>query len=459
MAATNGLVFRRRLRQRAKASEPVEEGKAATATSMRRSRDRAAAPTTAKSVARMAQTRRVHARQRFRRRRGCESSSVASPVPTPPSLADDLASLSATYPQLAFPLELAAPHPYRSRACCGAAAATITGGAAAAPTARRCASPTSAVRMAEGGVASARQRDLRGRPQRRRGARIGNCGSKVFAFMVDEWVVARSPHLLFVELAINDGDTLLESGGDDHSLGCALEGLLRRVREALPACEVVVLLMFVRDDLPLHARTGSKAWSDNSDAAAAAAYHEAVPALHAAVAAHYGLPCIDLVPLFSTRCRPPRAHRLSRRLPPHRGRRRPRRRRRLPLPQRSLRRRRRRRPLAPLPAPLRRRVAAGRARRVSDRSSRASTCNRRQPTPRRRGGGCSRARPARRRPAQPTSRARGSSRTPATSPRSTSRARASTLTMVGPDSGTVVCDVDGGRWSARRCLLDRWAYF
>ena len=30
-------------------------------------------------------------------------------MPTPPSLADDLASLSASYPQLAFPLEMAAP--------------------------------------------------------------------------------------------------------------------------------------------------------------------------------------------------------------------------------------------------------------------------------------------------------------------------------------------------------------
>ena len=31
------------------------------------------------------------------------------PVPTPPSLADGLASLSATYPQLAIPLALAQP--------------------------------------------------------------------------------------------------------------------------------------------------------------------------------------------------------------------------------------------------------------------------------------------------------------------------------------------------------------
>uniref|UniRef100_A0A7S0NNL2 SGNH hydrolase-type esterase domain-containing protein n=1 Tax=Calcidiscus leptoporus TaxID=127549 RepID=A0A7S0NNL2_9EUKA len=86
----------------------------------------------------------------------------------------------------------------------------------------------------------------------------GNCGSKVLAFMVAEWVVARRPHLVIVELAINDGDTLLETE-DSDSLGAALEGIVRHVRDALPTCELCVLCMFVRDDLPLHRRTGSKA--------------------------------------------------------------------------------------------------------------------------------------------------------------------------------------------------------
>ena len=46
----------------------------------------------------------------------------------------------------------------------------------------------------------------------------GNCGSKVLAYMVSEWVVSRRPHLVFIELAINDGDTLLETN-DPDSLG------------------------------------------------------------------------------------------------------------------------------------------------------------------------------------------------------------------------------------------------
>lgn len=29
--------------------------------------------------------------------------------------------------------------------------------------------------------------------------------------MVSDWVIARRPHLVFIELAINDGDQLLET--------------------------------------------------------------------------------------------------------------------------------------------------------------------------------------------------------------------------------------------------------
>lgn len=35
-----------------------------------------------------------------------------------------------------------------------------------------------------------------------------------------------------------------------------------------------MLHMFVRDDLPLHLRSGTKAWADNDDAAAALTYLE-----------------------------------------------------------------------------------------------------------------------------------------------------------------------------------------
>jgi len=130
-------------------------------------------------------------------------------------------------------------------------------------------------------------------------------------------VVSRRPQLVFIELAINDGDTrcsrrsrhaapgacgdpsrnlpagdtLLETG-DADGIGSALEGIVRHVRDALPRSEICLLYMYVRDDLPLHLRTGSKAWADNTDAAAAATYTAAIPRLHDGVADRYGLPSI-----------------------------------------------------------------------------------------------------------------------------------------------------------------------
>ena len=125
----------------------------------------------------------------------------------------------------------------------------------------------------------------------------GNCGSKVLAFMVSDWVVRRRPHLVLIELAINDGDTLLETE-DESSLGSAVEGIVRYVRDALPAAEICMLHMFVRDDLPLSQRSGSKAWAENDDAHAAATYSARIPRLHGRVCARYGAPSIDLNPLM-----------------------------------------------------------------------------------------------------------------------------------------------------------------
>jgi lysophospholipase L1-like esterase len=126
----------------------------------------------------------------------------------------------------------------------------------------------------------------------------GNCGSKVLAFMVADWVVSRRPDLVVVELAINDGDTLLETD-DAEGVGSALEGIVRHVRDALPGTELVLLYMFVRDDLPRQQRTGSKAWTDNDDAAAADTYHERVPRLHDRVAERYGVPSLGLSPMMA----------------------------------------------------------------------------------------------------------------------------------------------------------------
>ena len=115
--------------------------------------------------------------------------------------------------------------------------------------------------------------------------------------MVADWVVAHRPHLVVIELAINDGDTLLETE-EPASIGAALEGIVRHIRDALPHTELCLLCMFVRDDLPLHLRTGSKAWADNDDASAAATYHKRIPQLHGRVCERYGIPTLHLSPLM-----------------------------------------------------------------------------------------------------------------------------------------------------------------
>ncbi len=126
----------------------------------------------------------------------------------------------------------------------------------------------------------------------------GNSGSKVLSFVVSDWVVAKRPNLVFVELAINDGDTLLETE-DATGVARAFEGILRQIRAECTTCAVCVLLMYVRGDMPLEQRTGSMAWRENTAVNAAEAYHTAVPAIHQRVAAHYGAPCINLIPLMA----------------------------------------------------------------------------------------------------------------------------------------------------------------
>lgn len=85
----------------------------------------------------------------------------------------------------------------------------------------------------------------------------GNAGSKLLSFLVRDWVISRRPDLLFIEFVINDGDTLLETD-DETAVGAAHEGIVRHVRCALPECEICLVSMFVRDDLPLKLRTGAK---------------------------------------------------------------------------------------------------------------------------------------------------------------------------------------------------------
>lgn len=123
---------------------------------------------------------------------------------------------------------------------------------------------------------------------------VGNVGSKVMAFLTDEWMTEHSPDVVFIETVVNDGDSLLEDG-EPEAVRRALEGVVRRLRTKLPEVEIVFVYMLLRDDIPAQRRTGTKAWADGCVRGAAAVYHRDAVAIHDAVADHYGCPSISLI--------------------------------------------------------------------------------------------------------------------------------------------------------------------
>lgn len=130
-------------------------------------------------------------------------------------------------------------------------------------------------------------------------AYCGNCNSKLLAFMVEDWVVKKRPDMLFIEVCINDADTILELGEEGaRDVRRALEGILRQVRAALPDCDIVFVEMYIREEVARRKRTGTKAWVETDDRAkAAAVYHKQVPQLHTDLARHYGCGVVNLINL------------------------------------------------------------------------------------------------------------------------------------------------------------------
>jgi hypothetical protein len=114
-------------------------------------------------------------------------------------------------------------------------------------------------------------------------AALGNCGSKVLAFMLNDWVVPpceRTPDLVVLEAAINDGDALLESGGDAHAIRRALEGCVRGIRAAAPHAEILLVIAHLRTELPAARRSGTLAWAHGDAPDAASVYADLVPRIH-----------------------------------------------------------------------------------------------------------------------------------------------------------------------------------
>jgi hypothetical protein len=121
---------------------------------------------------------------------------------------------------------------------------------------------------------------------------------QVLSFLVDDWVNAHEPDLVFLEAVVNDGDSVLETG-DEAGVRRAVEGIVRQIRARHPHCDIVLVHMLLRGDLPPSRRTGTRAWVDDAVPGAAAVYQQRVPALLDTVAEHYGLPSINLIPALA----------------------------------------------------------------------------------------------------------------------------------------------------------------
>ena len=103
----------------------------------------------------------------------------------------------------------------------------------------------------------------------------------------------RPPDLVFLEAAINDGDSVVETG-DSTGVRRALEGIVRGILTAAPQCEIILVLSLLRTDLPQLRRSGTLAWVNDDTGSAARIYRDDVPAIHEQVAEHYGLATVNL---------------------------------------------------------------------------------------------------------------------------------------------------------------------
>jgi len=89
---------------------------------------------------------------------------------------------------------------------------------------------------------------------------------------VDDWVNAHEPDLVFLEAVVNDGDSVLETG-DEAGVRRAVEGIVRQIKSKHPRCDIVLVHMLLRGDLPSSRRTGTRAWVRRSPLPARALHY------------------------------------------------------------------------------------------------------------------------------------------------------------------------------------------
>lgn len=103
-------------------------------------------------------------------------------------------------------------------------------------------------------------------------AAIGGTGSELGVFRVGQDVISRKPDLVFIEFAVNDGGT------PDATIDRAMEGIVRQIWKADVSTDIVFVYTFVVNQL------------DD--------FRQAKPlrtvAHHEKVAAHYGIPSVNV---------------------------------------------------------------------------------------------------------------------------------------------------------------------
>lgn len=102
-------------------------------------------------------------------------------------------------------------------------------------------------------------------------AGVGGTGSDLGAFRLRQDVIAHQPDLIFVEFAVNDG-------AEKHDVTAAIEGIVRHSMRDLPDCDIAFVYTLAKRNLKDHHANRLPPASR----------------LHEPIAAHYGLPSINV---------------------------------------------------------------------------------------------------------------------------------------------------------------------
>jgi lysophospholipase L1-like esterase len=103
-------------------------------------------------------------------------------------------------------------------------------------------------------------------------AAIGGTGSDLGVFRLKKDVIDKKPDLVFIEFSINDGSR------KTHDVHCSVEGMVRQIWRADPTTDICMAYV----------------WSHGYQKQLAKGMCARVPSAHERIAAHYGIPSINM---------------------------------------------------------------------------------------------------------------------------------------------------------------------